>query len=423
MLRTWRSRAVLAGLVVLVVLAGPFAWAAYQAAAARSALARYHPEEARRRLDRCLGVWPLSVQTHLLASRAARQDGDFDAAERHLREAQELAGGSSDAIALEWALLQAAGGNLGEVEEFLQRRADQEPGDAGLVWEALAEGYIRLYRVLDALACLDHWLGAEPDNLRALELRGWAYQRGKSAAKGAEDLRKVLRIDPARPGTRRRLVQCLLSAGRYSDALPVLEEAAEGQPDDPDVKVQTARCYNMLDRQAEARALLDAVLAAHPDHGLALRTRGQFALADSQPGRAERWLRQAAASRPGDYQAQWLLFQALAQQNKTAEAQAQKRRAEEVRDRSERLGELSSRKLSEQPLDPALHYEMGVLLLRGGQKELGERWLHSALHLEKDYRPAHAVLADFYQRQGDPARAAEHRRQAGERIHHENQND
>ena len=34
---------------------------------------------------------------------------DFDAAERELRTAQRLNGGSSDEIAFEWALLQAAG--------------------------------------------------------------------------------------------------------------------------------------------------------------------------------------------------------------------------------------------------------------------------------------------------------------------------
>ena len=45
---------------------------------------------------------------------------------------------------------------------------------------------------------------------RARELRGQAYQNGKSAHKSADDFRWVLEQDPTREATRERLVQCLL---------------------------------------------------------------------------------------------------------------------------------------------------------------------------------------------------------------------
>jgi predicted Zn-dependent protease len=168
----------------------------------------------------------------------------------------------------------------------------------------------------------------------------------------------------------------------------------------------------MLDRGKQAREILDGVLEEHPEHALALRTRGQFAITDREPARAEVWLRRAAKVWSDDYQTHWLLVQALQQQNKTEQAQAELHKAEEIKDRIERLSDLRSRKMSEQPLDPALHCEMGVLLLRGGYKELGERWLKSALNLNSDYKPAHAALAEYYQQQGDTQRAAEHRRRA-----------
>jgi predicted Zn-dependent protease len=398
--------------VLVAGLGGRHAWAWYELRAARADLTRYHPEAARQHLASCLAVWPDSVPALLLASRAARQDADFDEADRRLRRCQEL-GGAAEEVALEWALLQAAGGNLREVEEFLQRRAEQAPGLAPLVWEALAEGYIRYYRILDALACLDHWLSLEPDNLRARELRGLAYQNGKSAQKGAEDFRQVLARDLTRRETRWRLVLCLLDMGSYEEALPHLERIGREKPDDPDVQVRLARCHNMLGRGDQARQILAAVLEAHPRHGLALRTRGQLALADQQPALAEGWLRRAVEVWPNDYQAHWLLFQAFQQQDKADEARAQLRKTEAIKERAERLGELKSRKLSEQPLDPALHYEMGVLLLRNGQKGAGESWLLSALSLDPDYRPAHAALAEHYERQGDAKRAAEHRLRAG----------
>lgn len=169
----------------------------------------------------------------------------------------------------------------------------------------------------------------------------------------------------------------------------------------------------MTRRGPEARAVLDAALAAHPDHGPSLRARGQVALTADPPDlpAAEGFLRRAAAAMPDDYQANWSLAEALRQQGKAAEAKAQLARAEEVRDRAERLGELRSRKLAERPLDPALHYEMGALLLKT-HAEVAAQWLRSALALDPTHRPTHAALADYYDRAGDPPRAAEHRRAA-----------
>jgi predicted Zn-dependent protease len=169
----------------------------------------------------------------------------------------------------------------------------------------------------------------------------------------------------------------------------------------------------MLGRRADAGQTLDRVLAAHPTDAGALRTRGQFALADRDPAAAEAWLRRAVAADPADYQSQWFLFQALQQQGKAADARAQLRVAEDVKDRIERLSELRSRKLTERPLDPALHYEMGLLLIRTGSPTEGEAWLKSALALDPDYAPAHAALADLYEKAGKPAEATDHRRKAG----------
>jgi tetratricopeptide (TPR) repeat protein len=406
---SWRGLAALLVAGLLVGILGRHCWAWYNYRAASAALERYQPDVAQRHLTACLAVWPNSKDAHLLASRAARQSGDFKEADRQLRACQEAAGETSDEIAFEWALLQAADGGLREVEEFLQRQAGQEPRLAPLVFEAVAEGYIRLHRHLDALACVERWLAADPDNLRALELRGQSYQTGKQSRKGSEDFRAVLEREPNRDQTRWHLVLCLLDMGSYDEALSHLEYLERKKPDDPEVQVRLARCQNMRGEGDTARKLLDAVLASHPRHALALRTRGQFALADRQPAEAEAWLRRAAEVSPHDYQSQWLLLQALQHQKKVQEARTQLLKTEQVKEQAERLGELTGRKLFEQPLDPALHCETGVLLLRRGDPT-GVGWLKSALSLDADYQPAHAALADHYERQGDAKQAEEHRR-------------
>lgn len=369
------------------------AWAWWNYRNAHAALARHQPAEARRMLAACSRVWGSSPAVHLASCRAAWQDDDTEAATRELHLAQRGLGGASDETALEWALLHAAAGDMNLVEGYLQQRADTAPAEARLVWEALSAGYLRVYRTLDAMACLNHWLKVDPDSIRALELRGQTYVAGKGVARGSEDYRRVLELDPARKATRWRLIDGLLGLGGYEEASVHLEYLAKGSEDDPAVGARLARCYNMLGRGPEARALLERILSKHPDDGPSWRALGQVELVARKPEAAESFLRRASALLPSDYQAQQLLFQALQQQGKVDEAKTQLKFAEEVRERTERVGELTSRKLAESPLDPALHYEMGKLLLQTGAKEVAEQWLLTALRLDPEHQPAREALA------------------------------
>jgi len=355
-------------------------------------------------------VWSDRAAVRLLACRAAWQDGDPEAAAAELRAAQTALKGATEETAFEWALVQAAAGNVLEVEGYLQAQSERSPAEAGpVVYEALAVGYLRNYRTLDAKAVLDLWLKHDPNNVRALELRGQTYVTGKGVVRGTEDYRRVLELDPARRATRRRLAEALVALGGYEEAARHWEVFAREGSDDPRVPAMLARCYNFIGRRDEARRLLDEALVRHPDDGALLRTRGQLALIDDHKTEAEALLRRAAEVMPEDYQTQWLLFEVLRQQGKTEAAREQSRRADEVKDRAARIGELRSRKLAEFPLDPALHYEMGTLLIRTGRGEVGEQWLLNALLLDPKHEPTHAALAAYYESRGERAKAEEHR--------------
>lgn len=414
MIKRRRTVIGIAVLLVLIGAVGPHAYGWYELRRASSQLSNHEPEAAAESLGRCRKVWDGSVEAWVLSSRAARQSGDTVLAEKYLREAHRLAGDSLDMVAFEWALHQATIGNVWEVDEYLQSRADARPEHGPLVWEALAEGYLRLYRILDAMATLNHWLERVPHDSRALELRGITYVTGKGVQRGAEDFRKALEVAPNHLRTRKRLADALLDLGSFEEAVPHLQVIIQRDSSNIDAMAQLARCQNMLGQPSEARQLLDSALDQSPENGPALRARGQFALADGDPVLAEKYLRRAARVQAHDYQTQYLLFQAIQrQEGRSEEAAAQLRLADEEKDLSERLGELRSRKLAERPLDPALHTEMGILLLRTDSVEAGEIWLGSALALRPDYPPAHAALAEHYSRQGATAKAAFHRSRLG----------
>ncbi|MDW8244555.1 MAG: tetratricopeptide repeat protein [Thermogemmata sp.] len=404
-------------MLCIVLMAGllvPQGWAAWQWQRAQQELAAWRPWNAREALQVCLRLWPWSrlSSVHLLYAQAARQQDDCETARQHLHRAQALRGGADDLTALHWALLEASAGNVFETEDYLQKQADRWPEWRPLIWEALAVGYLRLSRLPDAMSVLEHWLKREPDQVRALELRGQTYIAGQGVSRGVEDLKRVLELAPDREHTRWKLAEALIALSSYEAAAGHLEILRQRWPDDPTLLAHLARCYNMLGRTAEARQLLEEALHRQPNHPLCLRTKAQLALSQAEgpdAATAVAALREVVRQRHTDYLAQQLLFQALQLTGDTEAAKQQLAVVEALRERQARLSELQTRRLPQQPLNPALHYEMAVLLLQNGQEDAAENWLKTAISLDPHYREAHATLAQLYERRGDLIRADLHR--------------
>jgi tetratricopeptide (TPR) repeat protein len=411
----WKRRilrwAVLLGVVTVSAVQAGAAWQYYQA---RKELAAWRPGQARQSLDFCRQLWPWSrlSATHLLYAQALRQLEDHEAARHHLHTAQRLRGGADNLTALHWALLEASAGNVLETEEYLQKQADRLPEMRPLIWEALVVGYLRLSRLPDAVSVLNHWLKKEPDHIRALELRGQTYIAGQGVSRGVEDYKRVLQLAPDRELTRWKLAEALIALSAYQEAAEHLEILRQKWHNDPTLYAHLARCYNMLGQQELAEQLLQVALTQDPHHPLCLRTQAQIALSRQQGpdlARAVSDLREVVRQRPTDYLAQQLLFQALQQMGETEAARQQLAVVESLRERQARLSELQTRLLPEQPLNPALHYEMAMLLLQNGQEGAAENWLKSALSLDPQFLKAHAALVQLYERRGDASRAAFHR--------------
>lgn len=411
---SWRAWLILALLAISAWWGGRHAWAWQQRRAGAQALERYHTDEARDYLAACLAIWPNDPVALLLASRAARRAGRHGEAEQHLRACERLLPHSDD-VALEWSLVRAASGDLDDqLEEFLQQQVQRDASRVALVGEALTEGYARQYRIYEAFLCVDRWLKLQPDNVQALYLRGKVHTQTKKLQKGVPDFQRVVELDPTRLDARRWLALGLMESGRYAEALVHLDELQRRLPADANVVVHQARAYQGLQQTQQARRLLDGVLAEYPEHSSALRARGEIELAD-QPALAEHYLRQAAKAAPYDYQIQHSLLRALTHQGKPKEEEAKALRGEvdQLKERWERLADLTTSKLSMRPHDPALHVQLAGLFTSLGQRENGRLWLERALRQDPNFRPAHAALAAYFQEAGDDEQAAFHRQQAG----------
>jgi tetratricopeptide (TPR) repeat protein len=395
---------------------GAFLWAQYHLRAAEWVLARYSLDEAQGHLDLCLRVRFASASVRLLAARTARRRDAYDEAERHL-EACERLGGEAEGARLERVLLTAQEGDLDDMEGLLKARTAADGPEAALVLEALAKGYANRFWHAEALACADRLLRREPDHPQAWLLRARAREAladgGEEEGGALHDYEKAVELRPSGEA-RLGLARALYHAGRPWEAALRYEKVRRTLPAAPEVLLGLARCRFALHETDEARRLLDELLAWRPDHADALAERGRLAYREGQAEEAEGWLRRAATAAPAwDCVPHRLLYQYLRAAQKDEEAgrwlgALRAREAEALR--VDRLVLQTNR----DPGNLALRFEAALALMRLGRERDGVAGLFVVLEQDPRHGPAHAALADYFERAGQPRRAARHRRAGAE---------
>ncbi len=391
--RLWLLLALVGLMVGVTVGLRPHLRAWYHRRIARMELQRYHTLQAIRHLQICREIWPRDPEVLLLAARASRCIRVYGDSERLLQMYQEDRG-RDQAHARELLLLLAEC-QAGEAAEQCWSRVEKGDADAPLYLEALMRGYLRQYRLGKARICLDRWKELQPDNPQALYLEGlvWLdYLHDRAAA--VDCYRRVLELDPDHEEARLGLAVAQLMGKDFAGAAEHFQHLLRSQPDNLRLQVGLAECLDGLDRTAEAVRLVDEVLAQQPGFVAALSLRGQLALKSEQWTEAESWLREAIRRDPSDHRARYSLILCLERKGQEEEANRQRKELKQLEEDLSRFNEIVTRDIVQRPTDPALHCTLGQLLLRGGQREEGIRWLRSALQLDPNYAPARQALAD-----------------------------
>lgn len=405
------------GVVTTIIVAAALAWrpaaAWWHFQRGQSDLNRHRSASALTHFERSIALGQSSPSSHLLAARAARRSGDLDKAQHHLAECQRLEKKPTEQSILEWAMLEASSGRLERVEPFLRRKVDENHPLSALIYEALVEGYLRVYRIFTALGGLREWLEKSPDHPIALSYRGRTWQRVHAYPKAVEDFRKVIAFDAERDDDRYRLAECLIETSAPNEAAEQLEFLRARRPQDSAVLSRLAFAWYQIGRAGDSIRLLDEVIDREPGNAMALAAHAQI---DFQEGRiedAEKYARRALDINPYDRQAHFTLYQSLASQPmREAEAKQQHAKLKELETRLTRLIDITNRYMPQRPRDPDLQYELATLLLALGQRELAFTWFESALNVDPSHAPTHRYLAEYYLSQGDEEKAALHRRQA-----------
>jgi predicted Zn-dependent protease len=402
----------IAGLVLLIAVGGSVAgvwlWASYHLRAGRAALERYHTGEAITHLAAARMVWPRDPEILLLAARAARRAGAFEAANRFLDLYQEQRKEDPELI-LERICLRAERGEPESVANYCRTLVEQKDPAAPLVLEALAQGYSRIYQPHQSEALLNIWLQLQPDNPQALHIQGQIYELETRHADAIRSFRAALSADPTFDESRLRLCDSLMSLGSFDEAQPHLEFLSRRLPGSSTVLVYLALIQDRQGHGEEAERILDAVLARHPLFGPALLERGKLALRAGQFAAAEKYLREAVQQDPSNFQAHDRLAFCLEQNGKLAEVDKEREHMKQMEQDLFEIEAVAKGQLEQTPHNADLHYRIGMISMRAGAVTEGLRWLNSALKENPNHQGAHKALMEHYQRIGDAVKAREHK--------------
>jgi tetratricopeptide (TPR) repeat protein len=384
-------------------------YASYQIRTADKLLERQNYRAAKPRLEAALRARPTSATLHLRVGRLCRQLDLLPEAAEHLRAARRIEG-ETEEYQLEMLMVQAQAGHGEFLYDKLWIYVLLDRPQAPLVCEALARCFLAQELYHPAVNQIDRWLEKEPNNVQALYMKGYCMVQLGSSETAVHLLQEALERDPERDDVEQVLAFALGDIDRYNEAVVLHERVLQKHPSDGLTGLALlglARCRQNQGQLDNARELLDQAVAADPWNAEVLAERGKVAMLLEQPEEAESWLRKAlkldASNRLANFQLQSCLTRLGRDTEAMAVAEANRKRDKDM----ERLQTILSKEIVTNVSSP-LYHEVGKLLLENGREE-GLLWLYKALVLDPMYEPSNRLLAEYWEKQGDPDRAKIHR--------------
>lgn len=401
------------GLVLLAFIGWGFLRPVLALNEVEQALARDDPAKACELLNRFSNRWPDNEKALLVWAQALRRTGDCGQAEWFITEYEQRAD-KTPASELEWSLLGVQQGDFAGQEESLRAMVDRNSPDTANILEALAKGYNVAFRYADAVAALGRLVEIRPDHVPALILRGKILDHQRQADAAEKSLRHAVELAPASAEADAAQATALNHHGHTREAIQYFERALQSASFDSELLVELARAHVDDDDLPTAERRLDELLANHPEHKVGLVERARIAVRRGQFDQAESFLARAIVVAPWNRDAQQLRLIVLRQLGKNEAAAACETRIAELRSEDGIGGKLRIR-ARDSSRDVETRWELWLWSQRNGQTEEGIAWLTEILRADPKHAQAHAAFADYFERAGQPRRAALHRDAASPR--------
>lgn len=408
-----RLRNVSLSILLLGLVGSAWGWERYQTTALqRRAQEAYEREDfdlAQAQWNELLRRTPEDAYVHYRLGQLARRTFDYPEAKRQLELAAKH-GYDPDRLALENQLLALQLSNWRGKEGSLFERASRQDPEAARIHEVMALAFHGENLVEPGLHQVTKWLELEPNSPSAWELRGQLFERMSRYELAYESFAKALALDPTRYQSQLGAGNMAVSRSRLDVAVEHYREAVRLEHKEWEARVGYAKALAELQQFEAAKEQAAVALLLKPNSYQTLGAAGRVAMQAGDLKQAEEYFR-AASSEVNDlltltdYRA-CLIRLKRADDAKKIDERIQKLDADLVR-----LTTIRTQLLN--PNDPAPRVEAAQIFFRNGQPEQGMGWIKEALKIAPNYGPAHAALADLYDKMKRPEQAEFHRQRAG----------
>lgn len=341
-------------------------------------------------------IYQDSPEVAFAKARHARRRNDFETFNRQLTIAK-YRGMDEARIERERWFAAAQSGQISLVKDKLASLTDSPGGDEAEICEAFAVGYIRLRDFESAVSLLDAWRLDFPKDARPHAWLGQIFTELKDMEKAESSFRKALALDSRNASAALGLGNLLLDVKRPDEAKTFFQLAMKDEKLEAFAIVGFANSLMALGELELAENALREGLRKHPDDHQLLTAMGTVLVERGDYSGAEELLRPTVESGSLRRELRYAYALALRGVGRTEDATIHfdyaTQSAQEIAKANQLIPEVSLR-----PEDVDLRFRIGEAHLRYGNIEDGLMWLQSVLELNPQYGPAHAALAEHYQR-------------------------
>ena len=378
---------------------------------ARSLVSAGEFERASKPLERWMRARPGSGEAAFLTARCELGLQSFEAGFADLERALKL-GYPIGPIERERGIALSRLGRHAEAEaillgQFLKATAPDPELD-----EALARSYLETYQLAAAARVISRWMQDRPGDPKAFLWKAELDSRtGEENSVLIDDYEKVLQLDPRSDKARLGLADRYRKVRRLDEANALYLALLESGNHDADVYLGLGQTTLELGDEVKAVEYLDRGLELAPKKMQPLIERAKIDLRHGKFLTALGFLDRAREIDSTEIEVHYLRGLVLSRQGRKAEAREEQETAERLRSDAEEMQKIHQN-LINYPRDLERQYQAARWLFDHGHPEEGLRWAEKILKEKPGHGPTGRLLADYYQKKGNPGLANFYRSQA-----------
>jgi tetratricopeptide (TPR) repeat protein len=408
-LRVW-----LAALVAVAGIAATayFAFDQYRvsqlAGRVRKLFAARHYDEAREPLRQWISQRPGSAEAHYYKGWLALAFDQPREAIEAIEQAQKL-GLEPESVACLAAICQSRANRINEAAPILERAFRRQSEPRLEVAKEMARIYLTSFRLVQASEAIERCRLLAPEDPQPYLWRNEVATRGSAEpAILIQNYRAALERDPNLDTARLALADELSKARRFDDADQEYRTYLKRNPNDAAALVGLGRNFFQGGDLDSATEYFEAAIKVDPRQPDALKELAQIDLRQGRFQQACDRLGLLTEIQPYEYDVRYSFAQALKLAGDESRSQIETAHAARLRKEQDHILKLRASLLGH-PNNPAIQFEVAKWMIENGHVQEGLNWTAEILRTEPRHGPTHRLLADYYQKQGNPGQANYHR--------------